>query len=50
MDVNMLIYTIGALAIAGITIGLLIWSLKTRQFEENQKLKSKPLEEDQKEL
>jgi len=50
LDINMLIYTLGALAIAGITIGLLIWGFKTRQFEENEKLKSKPLEEDQKEL
>jgi nitrogen fixation-related uncharacterized protein len=45
----MLIYTIGALAIAGITIGLLVWGFKTGQFEENKMLKSKPLEEDQEE-
>ena len=46
----MLIYTLGALAIAGVTIGLLIWGYKTRQFEENEKFKTQPLKEGQKEL
>jgi nitrogen fixation-related uncharacterized protein len=42
----MLIYTIGALLITGITVGFVFWGFKTKQFEENEHLKNACLEED----
>jgi hypothetical protein len=45
----MLVYTIGAFLIAGITAGFLVWGFKTKQFEQNEHLKYKPLEEDEEE-
>lgn len=47
MDIDMLIYTIGALLITGITVGFVLWGFKTKQFEENEHLKYKALEEDE---
>lgn len=47
MDVDMLIYTVGAFLIAGVTVGFLFWSLKTGQFKENKHLKNLPLKEDE---
>jgi hypothetical protein len=46
MDIDMLIYVIGALGITFITAGFVVWSFVTRAFEENDQLKFKPLEED----
>jgi cbb3-type cytochrome oxidase maturation protein len=38
---------VGAFLIAGITIGFVIWGLKSRQFVDNAHLKRKALEEDE---
>jgi hypothetical protein len=46
MDIDMLIYVIGALGITSITAGFVVWSFVTKAFEENDQLKLKPLEED----
>jgi len=46
LEFDMLIYIIGALGITFITAGFVFWSLKTKAFEDNEHLKSKPLEED----
>jgi nitrogen fixation-related uncharacterized protein len=32
---------------AGISVGFVLWGFKTGQFEENEHLKRKPLEEDE---
>jgi cbb3-type cytochrome oxidase maturation protein len=45
----MLIYMIGALLIMAITVGFVLWGFKTRQFEDNEHLKYKCLEEDDRE-
>jgi hypothetical protein len=45
----MLIYTIGAFLIAGVTVGFVVWGFKARQFVENSHLKRRPLEEDEEE-
>jgi len=42
----MLIYIIGALLITGVTVGFVLWGFKTKQFEDNDHLKYKCLEED----
>jgi cbb3-type cytochrome oxidase maturation protein len=47
MDIDMFIYTVGALFIASITIGFLFWSVKTRQFNENEHVRNLPLKEDE---
>jgi hypothetical protein len=49
MDIDMLIYTIGAFLITFTTAGFVVWGFKTKQFEENEHLKYKPLEEDEEE-
>ncbi len=49
INVDMLIYSVGALMITLITAGFVAWALKTRQFESNDFLKSLPLEEDEEE-
>jgi nitrogen fixation-related uncharacterized protein len=49
VDIDMLIYIIGALGITFITAGFVFWSLKTKAFEDNEHLKFKPLEEDENE-
>jgi hypothetical protein len=46
LDVNMLIYMIGALAIASLTTGFFIWNIITKQYSEDAHLKQIPLEED----
>ncbi len=47
MDIDMLIYIIGALGIALITAGFTFWSIKTKAFEDNEDLRFQPLEEDE---
>jgi nitrogen fixation-related uncharacterized protein len=47
LDIDMLIYMIGALGITVITAGFVFWSLKTKAFEDNDQLRFKPLEEDE---
>jgi nitrogen fixation-related uncharacterized protein len=47
MDIDMLIYIIGALGITFITSGFVIWALTTKAFEDNENLRFKPLEEDE---
>lgn len=49
MDVDMLVYTVGALFIACITVGFLFWSIRTGQFKENQDLKNLPFKDDEEE-
>jgi hypothetical protein len=46
VDIDMLIYIIGALGITFITAGFVVWSLITKAFEDNDNLRLKPLEED----
>jgi nitrogen fixation-related uncharacterized protein len=46
LDIDMLIYLIGAFLITCITVGFVVWGFRTKQFEENEHLKNKPLEED----
>jgi nitrogen fixation-related uncharacterized protein len=43
------IYTVGAALMMIIYIGFLLWGIKTEQFKENEHLKYKPLEEEEKE-
>lgn len=47
MNLDMLIYTAGALLITLITAGLVVWGFKTKQFENNDSLRYLPLEDDQ---
>lgn len=47
LNIDMLIYSVGALGITLITAGFVVWAFKTRQFESNDFLKSLPLEEDE---
>ena len=47
MDVDVLIYMIGAFLITGITVGFLLWGFRTKQFEENDHLRYLALEEDE---
>ena len=49
MDVDMLIYTVGSIFMACVSIGFLVWGFKTGQFKDNEHLKRKPLEEDEEE-
>ena len=49
MDLDMLIYVIGAFLMAGISIGFVVWGFKTGQFVENAGLNSRVLEEDEEE-
>ena len=49
MDVDMLIYVVGSIFMACVSIGFVLWGFKTGQFQENDHLKSKPLEEDEEE-
>ena len=46
MDIDVLIYTIGATLMVLIYIGFLVWAIKTGQFKDNEHLKYKPLEEE----
>jgi cbb3-type cytochrome oxidase maturation protein len=45
----MLIYTIGSLLLAGVSIGFVLWGFKTGQFKENEHVKRAPLEEEEEE-
>jgi cbb3-type cytochrome oxidase maturation protein len=46
LNVDLFIYTAGSILMACISIGFVLWGFKTGQFEENDHLKSQPLEED----
>jgi cbb3-type cytochrome oxidase maturation protein len=46
LNIDMLIYVIGALLITGVTVGFVLWGFKTKQFKDNEKLKYACLEED----
>ena len=46
MDIDVLIYTIGAVLMVLIYIGFLVWGIKTGQFKDNENLRYKPLEEE----
>jgi cbb3-type cytochrome oxidase subunit 3 len=48
LNFDLLIYSIGALAITLITAGFVVWAFKTKQFEANDHLRYYPLEEDEK--
>jgi cbb3-type cytochrome oxidase maturation protein len=41
----MLIYIIGSVLLAGISVGFFVWGWRTGQFKENEQMKRKPLEE-----
>ena len=47
LNVDIMIYLIGAILLTCITIGFVIWGLKTGQFEENEHVKHLPLTEDE---
>ena len=47
MDVNMIVYMIGAFSIVFITAGFVLWGFKTNQFKDNEHLKSSPLEDEE---
>lgn len=47
MNVDMLIYMIGAFGIAMVTAGLFMWSLTSKHFQEEEKMKNMPLKEDE---
>lgn len=49
MNIDVLIYTLGAALMMCIYVGFLVWGIKTKQFEENEHLKRKPLEEEDEE-
>ena len=49
MNIDILIYTSGAVLMMFIYLGFLLWAVKTEQFKDNQKLRFKPLEDDEKE-
>ena len=46
MNVDLLIYTVGSILMACISVGFVLWGFKTGQFKENDHLKREPLEED----
>jgi nitrogen fixation-related uncharacterized protein len=45
LNIDLLIYSIGAFLIVFITTGFVIWGFKTNQFKDNDNLKQKPLED-----
>ena len=47
VDVDILIYIIGSVLMACISIGFVIWGFKSGQFKENEHLKRQPLEEEE---
>jgi cbb3-type cytochrome oxidase maturation protein len=49
LDVDILIYIIGSIIMACISVGFVLWGLKSGQFEENEHVKRQPLEEDEEE-
>ncbi len=46
MNIDLLIYTVGSILMACISVGFVLWGFKTGQFKENDHLKHEPLEED----
>jgi cbb3-type cytochrome oxidase maturation protein len=46
VNVDLLIYTVGSILMACISVGFVLWGFKTGQFKENDHLKREPLEED----
>ena len=49
LDVDILIYVIGSIMMACISVGFVLWGLKSGQFKENEHVKRQPLEEDEEE-
>lgn len=49
LNLDILIYIIGSFLMAVVSIGFVLWALKTGQFEENEHLKRIPLVEDDEE-
>ena len=49
LNVDILIYVIGSILMACISVGFVLWGLKSGQFNENEHLKRLPLEEDEEE-
>ena len=49
MDIDILIYVIGAFLMATVSTGFVFWALKTGQFEENEHVKRLPLDEEDEE-
>ena len=49
LDVDILIYMIGSILMACISIGFVLWGFKSGQFKENEQVKRQPLEEDEEE-
>jgi nitrogen fixation-related uncharacterized protein len=49
MNIDMLIYMIGAFGIVFITTGLFLWCIGTKHFTEDQHVKNMPLEADDEE-
>jgi cbb3-type cytochrome oxidase maturation protein len=49
VDVDILIYLIGSVLMACISIDFVIWGFKSGQFKENEHLKRQPLDEDDEE-
>ena len=47
LDVDILIYTIGSIVMAGVSIGFVLWGFKTGQFKDNEHLKRAPLDEEE---
>ena len=49
MDVDILIYIIGSVLMACISIGFVMWGFKSGQFRENEHLKRQPLDDEEEE-
>ena len=49
LNVDILIYMIGSILMACISVGFVIWGFRSGQFKENEKVKRQPLEEDEEE-
>jgi len=47
LDIDILIYMIGSILMACISIGFVVWGFKSGQFKENEHVKRQPLEEDE---
>jgi cbb3-type cytochrome oxidase subunit 3 len=47
VDIDILIYVIGAMLLAAVSIGFVVWGFITGQFHENEHVKRMPLEEDE---
>jgi len=46
LDIDILIYLVGSILMACVSIGFVFWAIKTGQFEENEHVKHKPIEEE----